>query len=339
MLGLKIKTAENKSSYAVTIAKDFSAFTDKILPFISGEKVAVITDSVVNEIYPDVFSGYLKNKTVYKYVVSSGEESKNIDTFAALLNNLAEDGFTREDTVLTFGGGVVGDLGGFVAATYMRGVNLISVPTTLLSMADSSVGGKTAINLNKGKNLCGAFYSPKAVYINVGFLKTLPHSEMLNGYGEMLKYTFLSDFNFDGETVDESAIYECLKIKAAIVTEDEREKGIRKLLNFGHTVGHAIEKLSDFKLPHGICVAKGIDYALKISEKYFGYGDERRKEYEKKAGKLGVDCDCAYSAESLFKTIVSDKKRFGSEIDIILINKNGKAEIVRMKLDLLREYL
>ncbi len=337
MKSLRVKT---QSEYEVTITDSLAAFTEKVSLLIKGDLVAVITDSNVDGIYKNEIENSLTGKKVIKFVVPAGEESKNAENYLKILNGLADNGFTREDTVITFGGGVVGDLGAFVASTYMRGIKLIAVPTTLLSMVDSSVGGKTAINLEKGKNLCGTFYQPSAVYINTGFLKTLPKKEVLCGLGEILKYRFISkDAEIDISKIDEDLIYKCLKIKADIVSKDEKESGKRKLLNFGHTFGHAIEKLSHFTIPHGICVAKGIVYALKISEKYFGTSEKVRKDYILTAENLGIDVSCEYDLNELISLISIDKKRSGKGADFVLIDDKFRPEIVNILLSEIKGYI
>ena len=169
--------------------QDFS----KAKQVLKGKKVAIITDSNVDRLHGDYFDFLKREYEVHKIVISAGEKEKNGQNFLSLINTLAELGFTRKDTVITFGGGVIGDLGAFVASTYMRGIGLVAVPTTLLSMVDSSVGGKTAIDIPAGKNLCGTFYQPDFVYVDLDFLKTLPEREISCGMGEIIKYVFISD--------------------------------------------------------------------------------------------------------------------------------------------------
>ena len=332
-------TVKASRKYVITITSGFSEFYGKVKPLLNGEKAAVLFDFNTYALYKDVLDEKTLGVKLYKYVIPAGETSKNAENYIMLLNKLAEDGFTRSDALITFGGGVVGDLGAFVASTYMRGITLIALPTTLLSMVDSSVGGKTAINLSKGKNLCGTFYQPSAVYINVDLLKTLPEKEIKCGQGEILKYTYLTDAKTRPDVIDEKLIYDCLKIKAKIVERDETESGERKLLNFGHTFGHAIEKASDFKISHGESVAKGIYLALKASAKYFGYGDDFIKEYEKIAEKCGIDVYCDYKIKDLIKIMQSDKKRKGESIDFVLINGDKKPEIVSVPVSEINGYI
>ncbi|HAS73028.1 MAG TPA: 3-dehydroquinate synthase [Clostridiales bacterium UBA8960] len=228
--------------------------------------VVIITDENLALHYRGLLEGF---KSI---VVPSGEPSKTLNAYASVLEKMVEFGITRKGLVLAFGGGVIGDLAGFVAATYMRGIRLIQVPTTLLAMVDSSIGGKVAVNLPNGKNLVGTFYQPDVVHINPNFLKTLPKREWSNGIAEVIKYAV----GFDASLMDllenameehlEVMIYKCVKIKADIVMQDEKDEGIRNLLNFGHTLGHAIEHYYDYaRFLHGEAVAIGIAAKTRIA--------------------------------------------------------------------------
>ena len=332
-------TVNASRKYVINITSGLSELYKKVKPLLKGEKVAVVFDSNVYALYKDAIDEKKLGVKIYNYVIPACETSKNAENYIALLNRLADDGFTRSDALITFGGGVVGDLGAFVASTYMRGITLIALPTTLLSMVDSSVGGKTAINLLKGKNLCGTFYQPSAVYINTDFLKTLPEKEIKCGLGEVLKYRYLAGEGINPDVIDGKLIYKCLKIKADIVEKDETESGERKLLNFGHTFGHAIEKASGFNLSHGESVAKGIYLALKTSAAYFGYGDEIIKEYEITAAKCGIDVSCDYNIAELIDIMESDKKRKGFSIDFVLIDGERNPEIVAIPVSEIERYI
>jgi 3-dehydroquinate synthase len=188
MLKLTVNTSK---IYDITIGRGLKGFKSVALNVVRGNKIAIIFDSNVYEKYSNVLDEYLDEFSIFKCVVLSGEENKNFENYYKLINYLAENKFNRNDAIITFGGGVVGDLGAFVASTYMRGISLISVPTTLLSMVDSSVGGKNAINLESGKNLVGTFYQPSLVYIATNFLHSLPNREILSGMGEVIKYAFM----------------------------------------------------------------------------------------------------------------------------------------------------
>ncbi len=340
MLSLRVNASK---TYDVTLAENMDAFAEKALSLTVGDKIAVIADSETERLYGEELIKLICgkcDKKVFLHTVRQGENSKNLVNYGILLNALAQDGLTRKDAVVTFGGGMVGDLGAFVASTYMRGVKLIALPTTLLSMVDSSVGGKTAVNLDKGKNLCGTFYQPDAVYINLGFLVTLPEREKTSGMGEVVKYSFLpggENVTCDGK-ITERLVYECLKIKAGVVARDERESGERKLLNFGHTVGHAIEKLSDFNLSHGLCVAKGIKYALDLSRAYYGVSAEK---FAPLYNRLAIfeDLSCGYSPESVAEVVLSDKKSDGKGVDFVLIDEEFKTRIINIPAERLVGFL
>ncbi|MDY6367779.1 MAG: 3-dehydroquinate synthase [Clostridia bacterium] len=336
---MKVLTVNSSKKYDVTLTKGMDGFLIAVKPLICGEKVAVITDSNVNGLYKNIISDTLKQFEVFEFVIRAGEKSKNAKEYLKLINKLAENGFTRKDTVIAFGGGVVGDLAAFVASTYMRGITLISVPTTLLSMVDSSVGGKTGIDLACGKNLCGTFYQPSAVYINVDFLNTLPEREIKCGFGEILKYGYLG---LDDKTIFDDDILkliaDCIKIKAEIVEKDEKESGERKLLNLGHTFGHAIEKAKNYKLSHGECVAKGIRFALIMSENYYDVKG-LEKEFTKLAQNFSLDLTCDVSIDKLIRIMQNDKKRSGDSIDFVLVGDDKKAKIVPIKIQSIKGYL
>ena len=190
---MKQLTVNASKSYQIIITDTFNQLNNYLAPILKGKKVCVISDSNVAPLYSNQINQQLKGFEVYNYQIEAGENSKNAENYVKILNFLADNLFDRDSAVIALGGGVVGDLAGFVAASYMRGIRLIQIPTSLLSQVDSSVGGKTAINLDKGKNLAGAFYQPSLVYINVETLKTLPQSQMLNGFGEVVKYAFISN--------------------------------------------------------------------------------------------------------------------------------------------------
>ena len=335
-------TVNASKRYQITISNSLDGFANATSRAIVGEKVALITDSNVDKLYGDALNGFLQDKTLYKYVIPAGEQSKCKEIYFDLVEKLCADGFNRTDTVIALGGGVVGDLAGFVAATYMRGINLIQVPTTILSAVDSSVGGKTAINLDNGKNLVGCFYQPSAVYINTEFFKTLPQREILSGKGEIVKYAFLSK-SVSAQLIkggaNEGLVYQCLKIKRDIVEKDEKEKGKRSLLNLGHTVGHAIESLSNYSLSHGECVAKGIASALKVSRALYDIDQIKYDEMQKLLALCGHDLSCPFSAKQLIDKIAFDKKGDGKAIKFVAVKDIGKPQIVTMDYSELEKYL
>lgn len=297
-------------------------------------KILIITDKRVNYLYGNILDKILANKEVYKYEILQGEDSKNAKNYLDILNYLAENNFHRNDTIVALGGGVVGDLAGFVASTYMRGISLIMIPTTLLSMVDSSVGGKNAINLESGKNLVGTFYQPSLVYIATNFLQTLPNREILSGMGEVIKYAFiLGIVTYEDlqKGITKELIYKCLQIKSQIVEEDEKEGGKRKLLNLGHTIGHAIEKASDYTISHGECVIKGLQFSLEISKKLGELNEENYKKAIQILTITDADITCLYTKDQLFTYIKNDKKSGGDYIDFIVVDNNLLSQIKRIK--------
>ena len=307
-----------------------------LLKFIKGEKVAIVSDEKIAKLYSAFFDNFLKNKKLYYFVVKGGEKSKNQKTAFRILNYLAKNEFTKNDTLIAFGGGVIGDLVGFVASVYLRGVSYINTPTTLLSMVDSSIGGKTAINLKYGKNLCGSFYSPSAVFSYIGFLDTLTKTDMNCGVGEIIKYTYLNkNINFINN-VDKDLIISCIKYKKDIVEQDEFDKGKRKLLNFGHTFGHAIERLFRFKLSHGESVFLGIYFSLILSKHFYNISDIYFNQYKNFCNYLGLKLPFTFNNKKILKNIIYDKKRSSDYIDFILIDNNGNAKIKKLSLSEMR---
>lgn len=251
---------------------------DDIAPLIgqlcSGNKVAIITDDIVDELYGDIVLNQLNNEfDVYKYVFQNGERSKNINTLSDILEFLADSEFKRNDSIVALGGGVVGDIAGLSAALYVRGIKFIQIPTTLLAMVDASIGGKTAIDLKAGKNLAGVFWQPSLVICDVNIIRKLPDNIFKEGMGEVIKYDVIGNFGIcdmvrKGIVFDnlDSIITSCIELKKRIVEDDEFEtKGIRKLLNVGHTIAHGIERISDFSVPHGFAVGTGLVWEAAIA--------------------------------------------------------------------------
>lgn len=302
----------------------------------SAERVAVITDDTVGKLYSDVVMKSLSDAgfETFKFVFPHGEKSKNISTFSSILEFLAESGLTRTDALVALGGGVVGDVAGFAAASYLRGIDFIQIPTTLLACVDSSVGGKTAIDLKAGKNLAGAFYQPKLVIADFETLSTLTDGIFADGMAEVIKYGVIFDkafFEFlrDNEAKDnlEYVITRCVELKRDIVNADEKEKGVRALLNFGHTVGHAIEKCSGYKIPHGSAVAVGMVIISRAAYKC-SFCDENYADIIASLNKkysLPVSTD--FSASELSSAAMADKKRAGDKIKLIIPEALGNCVI------------
>ena len=323
------------------ILKDFADLTQICR---EGTKAAVITDDNVAPLWLDRLLSVLPDGTL-RYVIPHGEKSKNWALAGELLEKLAADGFCRDDTLVALGGGVVGDITGFVASVYMRGVPYVQVPTTLLAAIDSSVGGKTAVDLKAGKNLAGRIYPPKAVVCDLDTLATLPRSEWKCGLGEAVKYAVLAG----GEIFDimergagaenlERLIDLCVDYKRRIVEADENEGGLRRLLNLGHTVGHAIEAESALGFPHGVCVAMGIKVIARAS---VSAGYLPKDEYLRISAllqKYGFP-ECPYPLRSVIMHAAHDKKISGGKINAVVIRGIGKCETVPMTLDELKEFV
>jgi len=300
----------------------------------------IIADSNTMEFCLPVIDKYLAEIKVEQQVFSMepGEDSKSIDLAHQLWENFTDLEITRGDLILNIGGGVVSDLGGFVAATYKRGVDVINIPTTLLAMADASVGGKVGVNFHQLKNQLGYFSNPKGVFIHPEFLNTLPDREFVSGYAEMLKHALIADANSWDKMKIQGApsvefvtglLPQSVAIKNSFVTQDPLDKGIRKTLNFGHTIGHAIETLfmdSDTEVLHGEAVAAGMICAAYISNKQAGLSDSSLKEI---SNVLNTVFDLEFvswlMAENLALPLKHDKKNAGSTLQFVLISEPGKA--------------
>ncbi len=317
-------TVKTKKNYRVTLDEtwDFSC--------IDNPKVCVVTDDVVAPLYLSTVTKNIEAQ-VFSFVVPHGEKSKSLEQYHAIAKFLYDNEFTRKDALVALGGGVVGDLVGFVASTYQRGIDFYQLPTSLLAMVDASVGGKTALNLASSKNVLGAFYQPKAVLVNTQTLATLPAKEFSNGYGEVIKCAFLSSKVANvvkkGNTSD--VIEACLRLKTDIVETDECESGQRTLLNFGHTVGHAVEALSGYSLPHGECVAKGLAQALKISQKFYSLSDEVVQRCNALLDNR-FDYTLPFSSKEILSQIMHDKKSFGEGINFVMIHDVGDCRIEKI---------
>lgn len=314
--------------------------------YTRAEKTLVVTDSNVEKLYLNKAVASLERFgfKVYDFVFEAGERSKNTTTYLDIIDCLGRYGFKRTDAVVALGGGVVGDVAGFAAATYMRGIDVIQTPTTLLAMIDSSIGGKTGVDLEYGKNLLGAFWQPKAVLIDESTLYSLPKKEWKNGIGEGIKYACLAGgrileiLSGNLEKNISEFVELCAKYKADIVAADEKEGGLRKLLNLGHTVGHAIEKKSDYTLSHGVAVAMGIAHMAVAA---YRCGELSKAEYETICGLL--DKYGMYEEPrrlEIAETIAMDKKAEGAnEISAVVINGLGDCKVRKMTINEFDTYI
>ena len=310
----------------------------------SGSKILVVTHPDLNKLFGAELLPSLESAgySVTTATVPTGEHAKSFESYQKLVSILAENRFTREDIVVAFGGGVIGDLAGFVAATYMRGCALIHVPTSLLAMIDSSIGGKTAIDLPFGKNLAGAFYNPRAVIVDLELLNSIPAPLLQDSCGELIKYGVLSGnelFNKISlarnpmQVIDVSCrqglIQACIELKKSIVEADFKEAGSRKLLNLGHTLGHAIETLSNFELGHGSCVATGTAMMAKACSKLGLCSYEDAKSITQLMQSYGLPTSTSFEVEELYSTALHDKKSHADSIDVALIYGIGDVRIER----------
>ena len=309
-------------------------------------KICIITDDTVDSLYGKRTEDSFEREgfSVEKIVIPHGEKSKNAQNLFNIVNNLAEKKFTRSDMLVALGGGVVGDLTGFCAATYMRGIKFIQIPTTLLAAVDSSVGGKTAVDLPAGKNLFGAFWQPSLVICDTCTLDTLSEEIYADGTAEIIKYGMIYDRElFDkvksGKWDRIEIISRCVEIKRDIVNTDEFEGGIRQILNYGHTFGHSVEALSNYSLTHGSCVAIGMCIITKalVSEGVINGDVYKELINALKSNKLPTQC--CYDFESVFEKVTSDKKRKGDSVNLVVVKEIGKSEIVKMELDKIKELI
>lgn len=299
-------------------------------------KAVIISDSNVWPLYGDTAANSLQNAgfDVYHYCIDAGEASKNGENYLLILNFLAANQLTRSDIIIALGGGVVGDITGFAAATYLRGIRYIQVPTTLLAMVDSSVGGKTAIDLSAGKNLAGAFYQPSLVLCDTAALDSLPDEIFRDGCAEVIKYGILFDGAlFDhliqhGTSFDRNwVISRCVELKANVVCADEFDRGQRQLLNLGHTFGHAVEAQSNFSVSHGQAVAIGMYMAAKAGRKFGICSNETLQYVEAALNRFSLPSHCQYTAKQLTESALSDKKRSGDCVNLIIPEEIGKCAI------------
>ena len=288
---------------------------------------------------------HLKGKYIYEYIINPGEDSKSLEDYEKIINYCKKVNLSRKSLVIALGGGVVGDLAGFVAATYMRGIDVVQMPTTLLAQVDSSIGGKTGINLGNSKNIIGAFHQPKITYINVDALKTLPEEEYISGMAEVIKYAFIDKnvFEENSEFIDfllenheeildrkTSALLKivetCAKIKADVVNKDEKEGGLRKILNLGHTFGHGIEKLCH--LSHGKAVAIGMNMAFKLSLQKELIDKNYYNQFLDLCNKFHLPTTFTYDSEQeVFNIMKNDKKNSFNKMNLVLPIAKGKVQV------------
>lgn len=342
-------TVQTSREYEIHIGSGLlSQLGDLVSPFIHGRNAAIISDSNVWPIYGEGVISSLRAAgfEVTAHVIPAGEDQKNLNTYAALLNFLADKQFCRDDVIVALGGGVVGDLAGFTAATFLRGIAYIQIPTTLLGMVDSSVGGKTAVNLPSGKNLAGAFYQPALVLCDTDTISTLPQKTFLDGCAEVIKYGILFDEVLFQDLVEkgpafdlERVIARCAELKSMVVCADEFEQGQRKLLNLGHTFAHAIELLSNYQISHGHAVSIGIAMAARAAKRINLCNQDTALQILNALTRFGLPVSTDFTAQQLYQASASDKKRHSNKIDLILPEAIGHCTIRTVELQELLSYI
>lgn len=335
----------DERSYPIRIS---SGLLDKIGPDLHerkiGSKYGVISDDRVAALYGGRFMQSLAAAGLQAELITfpSGEASKHLQTIAALSSELAQRGFDRKTALIALGGGVTGDITGFLASIYLRGIPFVQVPTTLLSQVDSSVGGKTGVDIPEGKNLVGTFYQPKAVYIDTDVLRTLPVAELQGGLAEVIKYGVINDAEFFAfleqqreavfalqQDVLTKLIARCCEIKAWVVEQDEREGGLRRILNFGHTIGHAVEAASGFRLIHGYAVAIGMCAAAELAVRTGCLSAEEAERIRCLIAAYGLPTTIPadLDRETIQKYLLTDKKTVGGRVFYVLPERIGAVKI------------
>jgi len=338
-VGKELRLALKDNAYSIYIGKNLIHDKQRLLSYCAGEHILIVTNDLVGPLYLQQLESSLVGKKVHHFIIPDGEIHKSQQSYFLLLDYLIKNNFRRNDTLIALGGGVIGDLSGFVAASFQRGMNYLQMPTSLLAQVDSSVGGKTAINHPLGKNLIGAFYQPLAVVIDILTLRTLPDREYFSGLGEIIKYALLGEqeieqiltenlsaiLNRDEKCLERIIYLSCQK-KATIVAKDEKEKGERALLNLGHTFAHALETLTDYKCYlHGEAVAIGILMALHLSAKKQLVKVELLQHYQKLIESLHLPSkiDHSLDPEDFLEAMKKDKKNQSDSYRLVLVNKEG----------------
>ena len=336
--------------YSIRFERDFCGLSEELVNLgLVGHKLCVVTDSNVAPLYLETVKKVLLEQfdVVSEFIIPAGEQHKTLDNVKRLYEHLILNRFDRKDCLVALGGGVIGDMTGFAAATYLRGIDFIQVPTTLLSQVDSSIGGKTGVDFDSYKNMVGAFHMPRLVYMNLSVLNTLSEEQFSCGMGEILKHGLIKNkayFDWCMEHAEdikkrdfETLLYmikESCKIKRDVVEKDPTEKGDRALLNFGHTLGHAVEKLMNFKMLHGQCVSVGMAAAMKLSAMR-GMITQDEVEYVEtclKSFSLPTRVD-GLTSQDILQISKSDKKMEAGKIKFVLLKELGNAYVDKSVLD------
>ncbi len=321
-----ISVSPSGSSYDIILERGAIGKVKEYIPLSPETRVLIVTDSGVPSRYVRAVADAYEKSVVFTFPM--GEKSKNFDTYKNICQTLLDNSFTRKDAVIAVGGGVSGDMAGFAAATYMRGIDFYNIPTTLLSQVDSSIGGKTAIDFGQFKNIIGAFYQPKGVIIDPDVLGTLDRRQLLSGLAESIKVGVTMDAELfeliekgEPEKNIEKIIELSLKVKKYVVEQDEREAGLRKVLNFGHTIGHAVESASEGELYHGECVAMGM---LPMCS------PEIRERLRQLLIRVGLPTCHSADRERIYEALTHDKKSEGELISAVISNRIGSFEFRKM---------
>jgi 3-dehydroquinate synthase len=341
---MELKVDLKDRSYPIIIEKGLiNRVSEEIRKVYKGKKIFIITDDNVNKYYGGKISEELKKNDfeVKLLALKPGEETKNFNTLPIVYNELLDFNLTRSDLIIALGGGVIGDLAGFVASTYLRGVDFVQIPTSLLAQVDSSVGGKVAVDLERGKNLVGSFYHPKCVLIDPEVLNTLDNRFFIDGMAEVIKYGCIKDKQFfdylekmenNQQLINnmEVVIHKCCDIKRQVVENDEKDKGERMLLNFGHTLGHAIEQYYNYtKYSHGEGVAIGMYVISKISEEKGLTKKGTSQRIKDILVKYNLPYELDVNIEETLEAINLDKKKLGNDLNVIILKEIGNSEIYK----------
>ena len=328
------------NSYDICFTDSFDGLAKELRAINAPEKLLIVTDSNVEGLYADELVKTLE-RDGYKsavYAFPAGEENKNMESILGICRACIENGLDRKSMILALGGGVVGDMAGFSAAIYMRGIDFVQIPTTLLSQSDSSVGGKTGIDFMDSKNILGAFHQPRLVYINVSTLRTLPEREFISGMGEVIKhgvirdnafYAFLKKNTAEVRSLDTDVLIKMAKrnceIKAEVVEQDEKENGLRAILNFGHTIGHAVESSFNFKKTHGECVGLGMAAAAYISKERKMISEQELEDIESVLKEYGFEIRAEIDDPSrVYDFMQKDKKKTAGKLKFVLPLRIGE---------------
>lgn len=323
------------------IIKDAGTYISSCIPPCH---LCVITDSTVNSIYSQVVMTSLMERgyRTSKIVFPAGEHSKNLNTYSNILEAMADESLNRSDAIIALGGGVVGDMAGYTAATYMRGIPYIQIPTTYLAAVDASVGGKTGINLLSGKNLVGAFWQPSLVLCDYKTFDSLPAIKMQDGIAEAVKYAAVSEESLIPHIQEnnyEYVIERCVSIKKSIVEADERDTGLRQILNFGHTIGHGIEKITSYSVSHGQAVAKGMVIEAKAAYKLGLTDVDISKDLTEILTGMGFNLTSCSNVEELYHYALMDKKISGDKITMVIPETLGKCRLQKITLSELKKFI